>query len=86
MPDDCEGIPEVQDGAVSIPVMLYSFTAAALRIALMWLTQASNSSNLMLPDDFKNLGFAEGDKVVPIPGHAGGATARSVRDDGKKIT
>ncbi|MCJ1296469.1 Cytochrome c oxidase assembly protein cox19 [Xylographa carneopallida] len=41
--------------------------------------------NLMLPDDFKNLGFAEDDKVVPIPGHAGGATARSVRDDGKKI-
>ena len=42
--------------------------------------------NLMAPDEFKNLGFAEDDKVVPIPGHAGGATARSVRDDGKKIT
>ena len=39
----------------------------------------------MLPDDFKNLGFAE-EEVVPIPGHAGGATNRSRRDDGKKIT
>ena len=39
----------------------------------------------MAPDEMKNLGFAEDEKVVPIPGHAGGATARSVRDDGKKI-
>ena len=52
----------------------------------MWLILALEYSNLMLPDDFKNLGFADDEKVVPIPGHAGGATARSVRDDGKKIT
>lgn len=43
-------------------------------------------SNLMAPDDFKNLGFADSDKVEPIPSHAGGATAHKVRDDGKKIT
>ena len=40
----------------------------------------------MAPDEFKNLGFADGDKVEAIPGHAGGATRRSVRDDGKKIS
>jgi len=40
----------------------------------------------MLPDDFKNLGFAEEEEAVPIPGHAGGATKSSRRDDGKKIT
>ena len=39
----------------------------------------------MAPDEFKNLGFAEDDKAVPIPRHAGGATVNSVRDDGKKI-
>ena len=43
-------------------------------------------SNLMAPDEFKNLGFAEDEKVEPIPGHAGGATKRGVRDDGKKIS
>ncbi|MCJ1360252.1 MAG: Cytochrome c oxidase assembly protein cox19 [Icmadophila ericetorum] len=42
--------------------------------------------NLMAPDDMKNLGFAEDDKLIPIPRHAGGATANSVRDDGKKIS
>ncbi|MCJ1245019.1 hypothetical protein MMC30_002220 [Trapelia coarctata] len=42
--------------------------------------------NLMLPDDFKNLGFAEEEEAVPIPGHAGGQTKNSRRDDGKKIT
>ena len=40
----------------------------------------------MAPDEFKNLGFAEEDSPTPIPGHAGGATANSVRDDGKKIS
>lgn len=43
-------------------------------------------SNLMAPDEFKNLGFPDSVKVQPIPNHAGGATAHSVRDDGKKIT
>ena len=38
----------------------------------------------MAPDEFKNLGFADDNKAVPIPKHAGGATANSVRDDGKK--
>jgi len=40
----------------------------------------------MAPDEFKNLGFAEDDKIEAIPNHAGGATAHSVRDDGKKIS
>ena len=41
----------------------------------------------MAPDEFKNLGFAEEvGKDVPIPNHAGGATANKVRDDGKKIS
>jgi len=40
----------------------------------------------MLPDDFKNLGFAEAEEAMPIPGHAGGATKSSRRDDGKKIS
>ena len=40
----------------------------------------------MAPDEFKNLGFAENDKPVAIPNHAGGATASRVRDDGKKIS
>ena len=40
----------------------------------------------MAPDEFKNLGFADDKVVVPIPRHAGGATANSVRDDGKKIS
>jgi len=43
-------------------------------------------SNLMAPDEMKNLGFAEGDNFEPIPNHAGGATAHKVRDDGKKIS
>ena len=46
----------------------------------------SSGRNLMLPDDFKNLGFTEEEEAVPIPGHAGGATKSSRRDDGKKIT
>lgn len=48
--------------------------------------RAYSGRNLMLPDDFKNLGFAEAEEAVPIPGHAGGATKSSRRDDGKKIT
>lgn len=44
-------------------------------------------SNLMAPDEFRNLGFADEEKSVEaIPGHAGGATAHKVRDDGKKIS
>lgn len=44
-------------------------------------------SNLMAPDEFRNLGFAEEEKKLEaIPSHAGGATAHKVRDDGKKIT
>ncbi|KAL2053175.1 hypothetical protein ABVK25_006500 [Lepraria finkii] len=41
--------------------------------------------NLMAPDEFKNLGFAEDAKAEAIPNHAGGPTAHKVRDDGKKI-
>ena len=44
-----------------------------------------SASNLMAPDEFKNLGFAEDLKTEAIPNHAGGATAHKVRDDGKKI-
>lgn len=43
------------------------------------------SSNLMAPDELKNLGFAEDEKAVPIPRHAGGPTSNKTRDDGKKI-
>ena len=46
----------------------------------------TSASNLMAPDEFKNLGFAEDAKVEAIPNHAGGATAHKFRDDGKKIT
>ena len=45
----------------------------------------TSASNLMAPDEFKNLGFAEDLKTEAIPNHAGGATAHKVRDDGKKI-
>lgn len=44
------------------------------------------SSNLMAPDEFRNLGFAEQDIVEPLPNHVGGATSHKVTDDGKKIT
>lgn len=43
-------------------------------------------SNLMAPDEFKNLGFAEDQRIDPVPNNAGGATAHKVRDDGKKIS
>lgn len=44
-------------------------------------------SNLMAPDEMRNLGFEEGEgRVEAIPGHAGGATKLRVRDDGKKIS
>lgn len=43
------------------------------------------SSNLMAPDEFRNLGFADDEKAVAIPKHAGGATSNRTRDDGKKI-
>ena len=49
-------------------------------------SSATCTSNLMAPDELKNLGFADDEKVEAIPGHAGGATKRSVRDDGKKIS
>lgn len=44
------------------------------------------SSSLMAPDEFRNLGFPDEDRVEPVPNHAGGATSHKVRDDGKKIT
>lgn len=46
-------------------------------------------SNLMAPDEMRNLGFEEGEGGAGgegIPGHAGGATKLRVRDDGKKIS
>lgn len=44
------------------------------------------SSNLMAPDEFRNLGFPDEDRVEPVPNHAGGAKSHKVRDDGKKMT
>lgn len=42
--------------------------------------------NLMAPDDFKNLGFAENSRLEDIPGQAGGATTHEGGDNGKSIT
>ena len=41
-------------------------------------------NNLMAPDEMKNLGFAEDEKIEPITDHAGAATAHEVSHDGKK--
>ena len=43
-------------------------------------------NNLMAPDEMRNLGFAEDEKIEPIPNHAGATTAQNVGNDGKKIT
>lgn len=43
-------------------------------------------NNLMAPDEMRNLGFAEDEKIEPIPNHADATTARNVGNDGKKIS
>lgn len=43
------------------------------------------NSNLMAPDEFKNLGFADEDKRIPGSSHAGDTGISRVGDDGKKI-
>lgn len=58
----------------------FGYPLVALQLML------TSASNLMAPDEFKNLGFAEDAKAEAIPNHAGGATAHKVRDDGKKMT
>lgn len=55
-------------------------------ISTFMLTFPFTNSNLMAPDEFKNLGFADDKTSEPIPNHAGGATKHKVRDDGKKIS
>ena len=64
---------------------LYRTEGFRYPVVVLQLTLTS-ASNLMAPDEFKNLGFAEDAKAEAIPNHAGGATAHKVRDDGKKIT
>ena len=41
-------------------------------------------NNLMAPDEMKNLGFAEDEKIKPTPNHAGATTTQDVGNDGKK--
>ena len=84
MPHDGERIPQVPHGAVSVPPVHTSYC----QTGLYWRLELTRPllSNLMAPDDMKNLGFAEDDKPTSIPRHAGGSTAHSVRDDGKKIS
>ena len=75
-------------------VSLHHFSTFLMFVCVLvlgiWLTEGGwvAGSNLMAPDEFKNLGFAEeGEgKGEGIPGHAGGATKLRVRDDGKKIS
>lgn len=43
-------------------------------------------NNLMAPDEMKNLGFAEDEKIEPIPTGTGGAAAHKVGQDGKKVS
>ena len=43
-------------------------------------------NNLMAPDEMRNLGFAEDEKIEPKPNHAGAITAQNVGNDGKKIS
>ena len=41
-------------------------------------------SNLMAPDEMKNLGFSDEEVAEPSPNHTGGATAQKVSDDGNR--
>lgn len=43
-------------------------------------------NNLMAPDEMKNLGFAEDEKIEPIPTDTGRAAAHKVRQDGKRMS
>ena len=43
-------------------------------------------NNLMAPDEMKNLGFAEDEKIKPITTDTVGATAQKTGQDGKKIS
>lgn len=83
MSDDGEGVLEVSDGKVGLSSPCYTRQILRYRLQLMVLPIFSN---LMAPDDMKNLGFPEGGRVEAMGNHAGGATAHKVRDDGKKIS
>lgn len=83
MPDDGEELPQVPHGSVRA---VYPLSWSDRVRGVQMLIRAPRS-NLMAPDEFRNLGFAEEEKnLEAIPSHAGGATAHKVRDDGKKIT
>ena len=80
---DGKGILEMSYGSVRTD--LYGQQTSSPSLTVIFLLFPS-CSNLMAPDEFKNLGFSEDDKPEAIPNHAGGATAHKVRDDGKKIS
>lgn len=81
MQDDGQRLSEVSYGKVRNETF-----ALAPRLFGWPCTDLVPDSNLMAPDEFKNLGFAEEQRIEPIPNHEGGATAQEVRDDGKKIS
>ncbi len=84
MPLDGEGLPSVSHGSVRLPILFKASLAKDCERGGAVLT-GSCSSNLMAPDEFRNLGFPDDEKPVAIPKHAGGATSSRTRDDGKKI-
>ena len=79
---DGQGISEMSYG----PVCHESASNSISTINELHEDLLTEQSNLMAPDEFKNLGFAEDIRTEAIPNHAGGATAHKVRDDGKKIS
>lgn len=94
MQDDGQRLPQVSHGSVCNFFSPRNFTLLwkeeecgfgnCLGSKKWWYRQFSSS--LMAPDEFRNLGFPDEDRVEPVPNHAGGATSHKVRDDGKKIT
>lgn len=84
MPLDGKGLPSVSHGPVRLSILCRASLAkdcdksSSVLIGLC-------CSNLMAPDEFRNLGFPDDEKSVAIPKHAGGATSSRTRDDGKKI-
>lgn len=99
MQDVGEGVFEVSDGAVcgsfpcwflpSLLLVVWGFGGLRVRGHMADGRWGAGISNLMAPDEMRNLGFGEeegGARGQGIPGHAGGATKLRVRDDGKKIS
>ena len=43
-------------------------------------------NNLMAPDEMRNLGFAEDERIEPIPNQKGATTAQNVGNDRKQIS